>query len=149
MGSLLGVGTLEIMKSAVGLLFVDVAPGILAEGKEGVTSENFPRASAPLALTIHPGTALPATSRKADEWRPHHHRQPRLASLCATLTSSTPRPRPPPAARPASETLQIIVLGQREQGAKVRECDKKEGHQARAHTSRWPVSVLSQEPLGA
>lgn len=89
----MGVGTLEIMKSVVGLLFVDVAPGILAEGKEGVTSGNFPRASAPLALTIHPGTALPTTSRKADEWRPHHHRQPRLASLCAT--SSTPRPRPP------------------------------------------------------
>lgn len=132
--SLLGVGTLEIMKSVVGLLFVDVAPGILAEGKEGVTSGNFPKASAPLALTIHPGTALPTTSRKADEWRPHHHRQPRLASLCAT--SSTPRPRPPPAARPASESLQIIVLGQREQGAKVRECDKKEGHQARARASR-------------
>lgn len=49
------------MKSVAGLLFVDVASGILAEGKEGVTSDNFPRTSAPLALIIHPGTALPAT----------------------------------------------------------------------------------------
>lgn len=33
--------------------------------------------------------------------------------------------------------------------ARVCECEKKEGRQARPRMSQWPVSVLSQGPLGA
>lgn len=60
MGSLLDLGTLEILKSVAGLLFVDGAPEILAGRREGMTPENFPEASVPGSLTFHPGTVLPS-----------------------------------------------------------------------------------------
>lgn len=59
MGSSLDVGHLEMIKSVARLLFVDIAPEILAREREGMTSEYFPRTSVPLSLTIHPGAVLP------------------------------------------------------------------------------------------
>lgn len=89
MGSLWDLGTLEIMNSGAGLLFVDVPPEILAEEKEGMISESVPRTSGPLSLTPHPGTVLPALALPPEalplgqdaEWQPHQHQQPRVASL--------------------------------------------------------------------
>lgn len=59
MGSSLDVGHPEMIKSVARLLFVDIAPEILAREREGMTSEYFPRISVPLSLTIHPGAVLP------------------------------------------------------------------------------------------
>lgn len=89
MGSLWDLGTLEIMNSGAGLLFVDVPPEILAEEKEGMISESVRRTSGPLSLTPHPGTVLPALALPPEalplgqdaEWQPHQHQQPRVASV--------------------------------------------------------------------
>lgn len=144
MGSLWDLGTLEIMNSGAGLLFVDIPPEILAEEKEGMISESVPRTSAPLSLTPHPGTVLPALALPTEalhlgqdaEWQPHQHQQPRVASV---------HQGHPQAARLLSGSLPIV---QRKQPAKVCECKKKE-FTGVSHTSQGPVSVLSLEPLRA
>lgn len=138
MGSLWDLGTLEIMNSGAGLLFVDTPPEILAEEKEGMISESVPRTSAPLSLTPHPGTVLPALALPTEalhlgqdaEWQPHQHQQPRVASV---------HQGHPQAARLLSGSLPIV---QRKQPAKVCECKKKGVHRREPHV---PVACVSAQ----
>lgn len=138
MGSLWDLGTLEIMNSGAGLLFVDVRPEILAEEKEGMISESVPRTSGPLSLTPHPGTVLPALALPTEalplgqdaEWQPHQHQ--RLVWLQCIQGH-------PQAARLLSGSLPTV---QRKQSAKVCECNKKAVHRPEPHI---PVACVSAQ----
>lgn len=113
MGCLLDSEALEVMKWAAGLLFIDITPEVLAEGK-GSDLRKFPQ-------DTHPGTVLPALPPPPEaqqlgqdgEWRPHWHPQPHW------LPSVQHRPQ---AARLLSGSLQTL---QRKQRAKVCAGDSK------------------------
>lgn len=96
-GSLFGFRGPGNYETSNRLLVADVPPESLAEEKEGMTSENFPRMPAPPALTPHPGTVLPALALPTEvlhlghsaEWQPH---QPHVASV---YPASPPGCQPP------------------------------------------------------
>lgn len=148
------------MKSIAGLVFVDVAPEILAGGRGGRTPADSPRTSVPLSLTIHPGTVPPLRlPQRSCSWemiggrQPRQWERPHMASLCRKI-------RPPQHGPEAATSCQGAYGRYRDSGEPVSQVRKRQvtrlephipmtGIRAQPGTHAGPACELPTVPAGS